>query len=401
LRSSMSSWWGASGALDSGGGVAGASDGGSGLSGGGGLATAGLGVAGAGDSGSGASGAGGLAPEGAAAPGGPGEPAAPSGSAGPGAPDGNGGALGTPGRPGRPGAPGASGAGADAGPDVSHTEGAGGGRRDDYRGLCIHTVTTKPWPIETAIERYARAGIGGITVWRDALTERSAEATGRRIRDAGLEVVSLCRGGFFPSVDRDERERALEENRAAVQEAAALGAPLVVLVCGADPRQPLAQSRKQIVEGIEALAPFAARCGVKLGIEPLHPMYADTRSAIVTLRQAREACEAVAAANVGVVVDVYHIWWDPDLELELGKLGADRIFAYHICDWRVPTEHMLTDRGIMGEGCIPLRQIDRRIRRVGFAGFEEVEIFSTRLWNQDQDEVLGRILAAWEPAVAG
>jgi len=267
-----------------------------------------------------------------------------------------------------------------------------------YKGLCLHTVTTKPWPIETAVERYARAGIGGITVWREALSDRSPKAIGTHIRDAGLSIVSLCRGGFFASVNPDDREDALEANRAAIREAQEIGAPLIVLVCGADPRQPLAESREQIADAIETLAPFARECGVKLGIEPLHPMYADTRSAIVTLRQAREVCEAVGAENAGVVVDAYHVWWDPDLEAELAKLGRDRIFGYHICDWRVPTEHMLTDRGIMREGCIPLKQIGSSVRAAGFSGFEEVEIFSTRLWAEDQDEVLDRILRAWKPA---
>ncbi|MFP4643534.1 MAG: sugar phosphate isomerase/epimerase family protein [Spirochaetales bacterium] len=294
----------------------------------------------------------------------------------------------------------------DAGSSVGSRQKAGGSLKQSgdcdqaerYRRLCLHTVTTKPWPIETAVERYSRAGIGGITIWRDALSGRSPESVGRHVRDAGLSIVSLCRGGFFASADRNERERALNDNRAAIREAQGLGAPLVVLVCGADPRQSLVESRKQIVEGIGALAPFARECGVKLGIEPLHPMYADTRSAIVTLRQAREACEAVGAANVGVVVDVYHVWWDQDIDIELQKLGADRIFAYHICDWRVPTERMLTDRGIMGDGCIPLESIGSSVRNAGFVGFEEVEIFSTRLWAEDQDDVLARILAAWEPA---
>ena len=265
-------------------------------------------------------------------------------------------------------------------------------------GLCIHTVTTKPWPIETAIDRYARAGIGGITVWRDALEGRSVAKTRKRIRDSGLEVVSLCRGGFFASADADERARAIEENRNVVREAAELGAPLVVLVCGADPRQELHTSRAQIAEALGVLAPFARERGVRLGIEPLHPMYADTRSAVNTLGQARELVETVDHASVGVVVDVYHVWWDPELEAELGRLGPESLFAYHICDWRVPTEHMLTDRGIMGEGCIPLERIGRAVRDAGFSGYEEVEIFSTRLWSEDQDSVLSRICSAWQPA---
>ncbi len=267
--------------------------------------------------------------------------------------------------------------------------------RTGHAGLCLHTVTTRPWPIETAIEKYAAAGIGGITIWRDAVEDRDTAVLRRQIQDAGLEVVSLCRGGFFASNELQERNAALEDNRRVIELASDLGAPLVVLVCGADPRQDLADSREQIHDALVTLAPYAAERGVKLGIEPLHPMYADTRSAINTLRDARVLAERVGETNVGVVVDVYHLWWDPELEAELKKLKSEQLFGYHICDWRVPTEHMLTDRGIMGEGCIPLAKISTWVRETGFSGFDEVEIFSTRLWSQDQDTVLKRITEAW------
>lgn len=264
-----------------------------------------------------------------------------------------------------------------------------------YAGLCLHTVTTKPWDIEVAVERYAAAGIGGITIWRDAVEGRDAGRVRSRIHDAGLKVVSLCRGGFFASCDASERSAALSDNRQVIDLAAQLGAPLVVLVCGADPRQSLFDSRSQIGDALSELAPYAAEHGVRLGIEPLHPMYADTRSAVNTVRDARVLAEQVGESNVGVVVDVYHVWWDPDLQNELEALGNERLFGYHICDWRVPTEHMLTDRGIMGEGCIPLSTISEWVRATGFRGFDEVEIFSTRLWSQDQDTVLKRIMEAW------
>ncbi len=264
-----------------------------------------------------------------------------------------------------------------------------------YAGLCLHTVTTRPWAIETAIEKYAAAGLGGITIWRDAVEDRDPQQIGRRVREAGLKIVSLCRGGFFAAVDAGEREASIDDNRHAIDLASDLGAPLVVLVCGADPRQSLDDSRGQIEEALGRLAPYAAERGVRLGIEPLHPMYADTRSAINTLHDARVIAERVGDANVGVVLDVYHVWWDSRLEEELSLLGRARLFGYHICDWRVPTEHMLTDRGIMGEGCIPLETISGWVRATGFEGFDEVEIFSTRLWSQDQDTVLKRIKEAW------
>ena len=142
----------------------------------------------------------------------------------------------------------------------------------DLSRLCIHTITTKPWPIETAIERFSDRGVAAMTVWRDALEGRDIAATGKRIRDAGMDVVSLCRGGFFPGETAAARQEALDDNRRAIDEAAALGAPLVVLVCGAVPGQPLDVSRNQIREGIEAVLPHAEAAGVKLGVEPLHPL---------------------------------------------------------------------------------------------------------------------------------
>ncbi len=266
----------------------------------------------------------------------------------------------------------------------------------DLSKLCVHTITTQPWPLETAIDRFAAHGVQGITVWRQALAGRAIAQSGQRIRDAGLSVVSLCRGGFFPAASAADRQAAIDDNRRAIDEAAALGAPLIVLVCGAVPGQPLSASRSQIREGIEAVLDQAAAAGVKLAIEPLHPMYADSRSAVNTLRQANDMCEAIASPWVGVAVDVYHLWWDPDLEAEIRRCGeAERIFAFHICDWRTPTEDLLNDRGLMGEGCIPIRQIRGWVERAGFVGFNEVEIFSNRYWAGDQEEFLGKIVAAY------
>jgi sugar phosphate isomerase/epimerase len=248
----------------------------------------------------------------------------------------------------------------------------------DLRRLCVHTITTKPWPVETAAARFAAAGVGGITVWRDALAGRDIPATGRLLRDHGLAVVSLCRGGFFPGK----------------------GAPLLVLVCGAVPGQPLEESRRQILDGIAAVLPDCRAAGVRLAIEPLHPMYADSRSAVNTLAQANDMVEALRSPHVGVAVDVYHLWWDPALENEIarcGRLGA--LAAFHVCDWRTPTIDLLNDRGLMGEGCIPLRRIRAWVEAAGFRGFNEVEIFSNRLWAGDQDEFLGNIVRAYREHV--
>ncbi|RMG59836.1 MAG: sugar phosphate isomerase/epimerase [Bacteroidetes bacterium] len=261
--------------------------------------------------------------------------------------------------------------------------------------LAIHTITTKPLPLSAAVEAYAARGVGGISVWADALGDLSPQAAGELIRAAGLEVVSYVRGGFFAHADPAARQQAIRDNLQLMEQAAALGAPLLVLVCGADPRQPLAVSRDQIRAGIEALLPRAEALGLRLGIEPLHPMYADTRSAISTLAQANDLAEALASPWVGVVIDVYHLWWDPDLEAQIRRCGTrGHLFAYHVCDWKVPTRDMLLDRGLIGEGCIPLRQIGQWVAEAGFTGYTEVEIFSQHYWAQDQHQFLDQIVVA-------
>jgi sugar phosphate isomerase/epimerase len=267
----------------------------------------------------------------------------------------------------------------------------------DLSQLCVHTITTKPWNIETAAENFSKAGVKGITVWRDALNGRNIRQTGQLLRDSGLEVVSLCRGGFFPATDVSKRKAALDDNRKAIEEAAELGAPLIVLVCGSDPNQPLEDSRKQIQEGIEAVLPEAKAAGIKLAIEPLHPMYADTRSAVNTIEQANDMATAINSAQVGVAVDVYHLWWDPRLEQEIKRCGKNNhLFAFHICDWNVPTVDFLWDRGLMGEGCIPVNKIRGWVEETGFNGFYEVEIFSNKFWSEDQSVFLHKIIKAYQ-----
>jgi sugar phosphate isomerase/epimerase len=260
----------------------------------------------------------------------------------------------------------------------------------------VHTITTQPWPIEQAIERYCEAGVAGITVWRQALAGRDPVKVGEQIRAAALTVVSFCRGGFFPGLDQAARQAAIADNQRALDEAAALGAPLIVLVCGAVPGQPLAESRRQIREGIAAILPAAERYGLKLAVEPLHPMYADSRSAINTLAQANDLCDELDSPLVGVAVDVYHLWWDPHLKTEIRRCGgAGRLFAFHVCDWKTPTEDLLNDRGLMGEGCIPIRQIRGWVEEAGFTGFNEVEIFSNKYWASDQQAFLQAIKNAY------
>jgi sugar phosphate isomerase/epimerase len=266
----------------------------------------------------------------------------------------------------------------------------------DYSRLCIHTITTRPWAIEKAAVSFAKAGVVGISVWRDALQGRQIPQVRQLLKDLHLNIVSLCRGGFFPSTEPNRRRAAIEDNLKAIDEAEALGAPIIVLVCGSAPDQSLSESRKQIQDGIAACLEHAMAAHVRLAIEPLHPMYAGERSAINTLEQANDMAESLNSPWVGIALDVYHIWWDPHLEKEIGRCGKHgNLAAFHVCDWKNPTLDMLNDRGLMGEGCINIRQIRNWVESAGFSGYREVEIFSTHYWQQDQDQFLEKIKLAY------
>lgn len=267
---------------------------------------------------------------------------------------------------------------------------------DDYSRFCLHTMTTRPWSLRECIDGFVRAGVKGITVWRQALAPQGARESGHMLRDSGLTVVSLCRGGFFVADTAAGRQTAIDDNRRAIDEAQAIGAPLIVLVCGALPGIPLAEARRQIADGIAAVLPQAKAAGVKLAIEPLHPMYADARSAVNTLAQATDMAESLASDHVGVALDVYHVWWDDALEQQIGRCGAlGKLLAFHLCDWRTPTRDMLNDRGLMGEGAIDLRTIRGWVEAAGFRGFHEVEIFSDAYWAGDQAEFVEKIKQAY------
>jgi sugar phosphate isomerase/epimerase len=266
----------------------------------------------------------------------------------------------------------------------------------DLSRLCVHTMTTKPWTFREAVGRFAAAGVKGITVWRSAFAEYAPAEAGALARGNGLSIVSLCRGGFFPSGSSGERSKAIDDNRRSIDEAAALGAPQLVLVCGSAQGLSLETSRSQIADGIAAVLPHAAARGVKLSIEPLHPMYAADRSAVSTVGQARAICGQLKSPWLGIAIDVYHTWWDERLEDEIAACGREgTLFAFHISDWRVPTVDLLNDRGLMGEGCIPVRRIRGWVEAAGFRGFNEVEIFSQRLWSTDQERYLEDIKAAY------
>ncbi len=270
-------------------------------------------------------------------------------------------------------------------------------RNADYSQLCIHTITNRPWRLEEALENYCSRGIGGISVWQNIVDKKGANETAKILKQYPIKVVSYVRGGFFAHPEKSEQQKAIAENKRLLEEAAIIGAPLIVLVCGAHPEQSLEVSRQQILKGIEVILPLAKSLNIKLGIEPLHPMYAHSRSAINTLKQANDLAEKIQDSHVGVVLDVYHIWWEPDLENEILRCGAnDKLFAYHICDWKSPQSDFLNDRGLMGDGCINLKSINTWVKAAGFQGFHEVEIFSNKYWSMDQSKFLNKILECYE-----
>jgi sugar phosphate isomerase/epimerase len=238
--------------------------------------------------------------------------------------------------------------------------------------------------------------VKGISIWRDAVEGLDPATVKDCLRKNDLSPVSYVRGGFFPALEPEKRAAAIEDNINMLQEAAGMEIPLLVLVCGAESGQALQTSRDQIKQGIESILPAARELNVKLAIEPLHPMYADTRSAITSLKQANEMTEFFMDEILGIVVDVYHLWFDEDLEQQIRRCGRNKkLFAYHICDWNVPTTDMLNDRGLMGEGCIPLKQIRAWVEDAGFSGYHEVEIFSSRFWKEDQESFLEEIKIAY------
>jgi sugar phosphate isomerase/epimerase len=253
--------------------------------------------------------------------------------------------------------------------------------------LSLNQITVDQWTLPEVVEGCVRAGIGTIAPWREPVAKVGLDAAARLIADAGLSVSSLCRGGFFPTASESERRRADDDNRRAVDEAAALGTDVLVLVCGPPRGRDLPGARAEIAAGIERLAPYAAQCGVRLGIEPLHPMMIGERSAIVTLGEALDIALRFDADRVGVVVDAYHVFWDPALERELAR-AAGRIVGFHVSDWLVPTPDLLQGRGMMGDGIIDLRRIRDLVEAAGYDGPIEVEVINRDLWRLPGDELV-------------
>lgn len=253
--------------------------------------------------------------------------------------------------------------------------------------LSLNQITTDRWSLREAVDGCVRHGIPWIAPWRNKVQEAGLAEAAKMIKESGLRVSSLCRGGYFPAATAAEREARLDDNRRAVDEAAELGAETLVLVCGPSPDRDIERARGWVEEGIDKLIPYARERGVKLGIEPLHPMYAAERSVIVTLGQANRMAERYDANDVGVIVDVFHVWWDPELQAEIRRAG-NRILGFHVSDWLVPVPDLLLGRGMMGDGVIELRRIREMVEAAGYDGPIEVEIFNKAIWDTPGDEVL-------------
>lgn len=253
--------------------------------------------------------------------------------------------------------------------------------------LSLNQITTEQWNLKEAVQGCERAEIPWISIWRHKIEEFGLRESKRIIKEAGLKVSSLCRGGMFPALSKEERQKRLDDNKHAVEEAAELGTDVLVLVCGPAPDQDIDLARQWVEEGIEQLVPFAESYGVKLGIEPLHPMYAADRSVIVTLSQALAIVEKYTPDQVGVVVDVFHVWWDPELYTQIQR-ATGRILGFHVSDWNVPITDTFKARQLMGNGVIEIRRIRKAVEEAGYYGPIEVEIMNQELWNMPGDEVL-------------
>ena len=270
----------------------------------------------------------------------------------------------------------------------------------DHRWLSLNTATVrKQGDLLQIIDACARHGIRAIDPWRDQVAGVGLERAARAVREAGLDLTGYCRGGMFVS-DTVRRMEVRDDNRRAVDEAKALGCSCIVLVAGglpqysrpgSAPSKDIAASWAQVHDGLAEMLEYARTANVPLAIEPLHPAYAADRACVNTTKQALDLCDAIdpkRTGMLGVALDVYHIWWDPELMAQIARAGQDRILAFHVCDWLVPTKDILNDRGMMGDGVIDIRSVRRAVEAQGFAGYSEIEIFSNDWWSRPIDEVL-------------
>ena len=271
---------------------------------------------------------------------------------------------------------------------------------NDHRWLSLNTATVrKQGDLIAIIEACARHGIRAIDPWRDQVAGVGLDRAVRAVKDAGLDLSGYCRGGMF-TADSAHRSEARDDNRRAVDEAAALGASCIVLVVGGLPQysrpgsaasKDIAAARSQVHDGIAEMLEYAKQAKLPLAIEPLHPAYAADRACVNTTKHALDICDALDPGRtgaIGVALDVYHIWWDPELKSQIARAGKDRLLAFHVCDWLVPTKDILNDRGMMGDGVIDIKSVRAMVEAQGFAGYSEIEIFSNDWWGRPLDEVV-------------
>ncbi|MDD1533684.1 MULTISPECIES: sugar phosphate isomerase/epimerase family protein [unclassified Bradyrhizobium] len=275
----------------------------------------------------------------------------------------------------------------------------------DHRWLSLNTATVrKQGDLVAIIEACAKHGIRAIDPWRDQVASVGLDRAARVVRDAGLELSGYCRGGMFTS-DTPRRGEVRDDNRRCVDEAKALGAPCIVLVVGGLPQysrpgseasKDIAAARGQVEDAIAEMLEYARQAKLPLAIEPLHPAYAADRACVNTTKQALDICDRLdpgRSGMLGVALDVYHIWWDPELMGQIARAGQDRLLAFHVCDWLVPTRDILNDRGMMGDGVIDITSVRQAVEAQGFAGYSEIEIFSDDWWGKPMDEVLRTCIA--------
>lgn len=242
-------------------------------------------------------------------------------------------------------------------------------------------------PIEQSIDAIAAAGFGGIAPWRREIEGQNVSHISKRIRDAGLTVTGYCRSTYLPSLTAEGLQANIESNRRALEDSAILGADSFVMVVGGAPRgsKDIERARAQVAEGTAQLLEHGKNLGVRIALEPLHPVYAAERSCLTLLSEALDMCQRiegpVAAPSLGVCLDVYHVWWDPHLKRDIARAGAEnRIFGFHLCDWLVPTRDVLNDRGMMGDGIVDIPSIHAQVEKANYKGFIEIEIFSDQNW---------------------
>jgi sugar phosphate isomerase/epimerase len=265
----------------------------------------------------------------------------------------------------------------------------------DCARLSFNQYTCKPWSLEQAVNACVRRDIPAIAIWRDKIAEIGLRRAVATVRKAGLRVSSVCRGGFFPAADAAERARRLDDNRRAIEEAATLGAPALVLVCGPAEGQSLADARAQVADGIARLAPEAAAAGVRLAIEPLHPMMIAERSVIASLEEANDLAERIGSPALGVICDVYHIFWDAHVEREIARSG-DRISGLHVSDWTTPSGDVAADRAMIGDGCIEIARLAHAVEAAAYRGDIEIEILNAIAWRSaDLDTWLDTAVARY------